>query len=101
MTVRHDFGARWEPNQGSNLSGRPAGEKYLEREVPSARDVPLPRITRGSGRSVELVSRSHVEENQILVADTAAKLVERYVFHCSRNSMRTALNRSGCSIDRR
>jgi hypothetical protein len=101
MAVGDDLDTLWEAHQRSHFSGRAALEEPVEGEAPRTRDVTLPRIARCTRLSFELLCGSHVQDEQPFFAEPTPELVERYVFHCSRNSRSTALNRSGCSIVRR
>ncbi len=97
VAVRDDLGAFGKRESRPHLARRPALEQPVEWQVPSTGDVTLARIARSSGRSAELLRRPHVQDDELVFSEPAAELVESYVFHCSRNSSSTVLNRSGCS----
>ena len=97
VAVRDDLGAFGEREPRPHLARRPTLEQPVERQVPSARDVTLARIAVSAGRSAELLRCPHVQDDEVRFSEPPAELVESYVFHCSRNSSSTVLNRSGCS----
>ena len=73
----------------------PALENPLEREVDGAGDVAVPRVAVSLGRAVELERRSHVDDDEPVLAQPLAQLGERYVFHWLTKSRSTALNLAG------
>ena len=81
MAVRDDLDALGMSDERTHLFRTPALEQSLEREVRGAGDVPVTRIAVRTGMAVELGSRPHVEESEIVVAEAPTELVERHVCH--------------------
>ena len=81
MAVRDDLDALGMPDERAHLVRAPAFEQSLEREIRGARDVSMARIAVCAGMAVELGSRPHVEEREIVVAEAPTELVEGHVCH--------------------
>jgi len=81
MAVRDDLDPLDQPHERAHLFGASALEQLLEREVRRARDVAMTRIAVRTGEAVELGSRPHVEEREVVVAEAPTELVERHVCH--------------------
>jgi len=81
MAVRDDLDPLDQPHERAHLFGASALEQLLERKVRRARDVAMTRIAVRTSEAVELGSRPHVEEREVVVAEAPTQLVERHVCH--------------------
>ena len=81
MAVRHDLGSLRQSDQLTYFSGATALEKPLERDVDRSRDVAMARVAVSTCDAVELGSRPHVQEREVVVAEASTELVQPYVCH--------------------
>ena len=81
MAVRDDLGPLGQPHERAHLLRAPALEQSVEREVRRARYVAMTRIAMRTGQALELRSRPHVEEREVVVAEAPTELVEHHVCH--------------------
>ncbi len=81
MTVRHDLGPLRQTDELTHFGGAAALEQPLERDVDRSRDVAMARVAVSTRDAVELGSRPHVQEREVVVAEASTELVQPYVCH--------------------